>query len=102
MAAELPRLRIWRPCPCTLADVMARADALAIACSKCDRAGQYAVATLAERYSPQFAVADLLRLLSVGCPMRESISPCAVCGIHMVGCSKNERSCRLRNVISIE
>jgi hypothetical protein len=75
---------------------------LAIACSKCDRAGQYPVATLAERYSSQFAVTDLLRLLSVGCPMRESISPCAVCGIHMVECSKNERSYRLRNVNSTE
>jgi hypothetical protein len=102
MVAELPRWGIWRSCPRTLADVVVRADVLAIACSKCDRAGRYPVAKLAERYSPQFAVADLLRLLSVGCPMRESISPCAVCGIHMVGAAKNERSYRLRNVISVE
>jgi hypothetical protein len=70
---------------------MARTDALAIACSTCDRAAQYPVATLIERYGPQFALADLLRLLAVGCPMRESISPYALCGIHAVRRSKSER-----------
>jgi hypothetical protein len=84
MAEEPLRWRIWRSCPPTLADIVARTDALAIACSKCDRAGQFAMAALTERYSPQFAVADLLRLLSVGCPMRQSTSTCAVCGIHIV------------------
>ena len=91
MPAEPPRWRLWRASPSTLADVIARTDALAIACSKCDRAGQYPVTPLIERYGPQFAVADLLRLLSVGCPMRESISPYASCGIHMVRRSKSER-----------
>ena len=81
---------MWRSGPSTLADVVAQTDTLAIACSKCDRAGRYPVAMLIERYSPQFAVVDLLRLLSVGCPMRESNSPCALCGIHMVRRSKSE------------
>jgi hypothetical protein len=84
MIAEPPRRRIWRSCPSTLADVIARIDTVAIACSKCDRTAQYPVATLIERYGPQFAVDDLLRLLSVGCPMRESTGPCAACGIYMV------------------
>jgi hypothetical protein len=91
MIAEPPRWRIWRSCPSTLADVIARTDAVPIACSKCDRAAQYPVATLIERYGPQFAVDDLLRLLSVGCPMRESTSPCALCGIYVVRRSKSER-----------
>jgi hypothetical protein len=91
MAAEPPRWRSWRSGASTLADVVAQTNALAIACNKCDRAGRYSVATLIERYGSQFAVAELLRLLSVGCPMRESINPCALCGIHMVERSKSKR-----------
>jgi hypothetical protein len=64
---------------------------VAIACSKCDRAGQYPVETLIERYGPQFAVDDLLRLMSVGCPMRESTGPYAPCGIYMVRRSTSDR-----------
>jgi hypothetical protein len=49
-------------CPSTLSDVIARTDAVAIACSKCDRAAQYPMATLIERYGPQFAVDGVISL----------------------------------------
>jgi hypothetical protein len=71
----------------TLADVAKQTDELAIACSKCDRTGRYRPQTLIQRYGPQFAISDLLRTLSVGCPMRESVDPCAMCGIHCLDLS---------------
>jgi hypothetical protein len=66
----------------TLADIAARTDTLAIACTKCDRAGRYPVATLIKRYVPELSIPDLLRILSAGCPMRESVSPDASCGAY--------------------
>jgi hypothetical protein len=68
----------------TLAQVAARTDELTIACSKCDRTGQYRLQTLIGRYKPQFRITDLLRMLSQGCPMREFVGAFAVCGIHCV------------------
>jgi hypothetical protein len=66
----------------TLADVADRTDVLAVACRCCDLAKQHQLEGLVERYGPRFTVRDLLRLLSVGCPMRESVSPNALCGIY--------------------
>jgi hypothetical protein len=66
----------------TLGEVAARTNELAIACSKCDRTGRYRLEPLIQRYGRQFAISDLLRTLSVGCPMWESVDPCALCGIN--------------------
>jgi hypothetical protein len=69
----------------TLADVAARTDTLAIACSRCDRAGQYPLAALTERYRPWFTVPGLLRTLSSDCPRRQSLSTYDLCGVHCPG-----------------
>jgi hypothetical protein len=66
----------------TLSDVAAETDVLAVACTRCDRAGRHSLEPLIKRYGAQFSVPNLLRLLSVGCPMRESVSPYALCGIY--------------------
>jgi hypothetical protein len=61
-----PRRRSPRAQPSgamTLADVAAKTDTLTIACSRCDRAGQYPLAALTERYRPWFTVPGLLRTL---------------------------------------
>jgi len=69
----------------TLGDVAGRTDTLAVACSRCDRAGRYAVATLIERHGPAFGIPDLLRMLSADCPKRASVSAYDLCGIHCPG-----------------
>jgi hypothetical protein len=83
----------------SLADVAARTDLLEIACTKCDRAGRYRVDTLIQRYGSGVRIPDLLRVLSAGCPMRESVSPYALCGCHAPGLSapavgRTRRGCR--------
>jgi hypothetical protein len=67
----------------SLADVAARTDTLQIACTKCDRVGRYPLDTLIQRYGSEVRIPDLLRVLSAGCPMRESVSPHALCGCHV-------------------
>jgi hypothetical protein len=69
----------------TLADAAARTPVLVLACSRCERAGQYAVATLIEQHGPGFTIPALLRLLSGDCPKRQSISAYDLCGIHCPG-----------------
>lgn len=66
----------------TLADVAARTDVLAIACTQCDRAGRYRVDTLIERYAPGFGIPGLLRALSADCPTRASTNTYDLCGLH--------------------
>jgi len=39
-----------------------------LACTKCDRRGQYRKATLIERYGPDQNTVDLLALISADCP----------------------------------
>ena len=65
-----------------LANVAARTDTLSIACTQCDRAGRYPVATLLKRFGPEIPIPDLLRVLAQGCPMREAVDPAALCGIY--------------------
>ena len=65
---------------CALA---ARTDTLQIACTECDRVGRYPLDTLIQRYGSGVRIPDLLRVLSAGCPMRESVSPYALCGCHV-------------------
>jgi hypothetical protein len=66
----------------TLADVAARAPILILACSRCERAGQYGLATLIERHGPGFTIPALLQMLSSDCSKRQSISAYDLCGIH--------------------
>jgi hypothetical protein len=62
----------------TLAEVAARTDVLAVACSRCDRVERYPLATLLKRHGRIFTVPDLLGELSKGCPKRGS----DLCGVH--------------------
>jgi hypothetical protein len=66
----------------TLSDVAKHTDVLAVACSRCDRAGRYRLDTLIERHGSAFGVPMLLRLLSQDCPKRKSITVYDICGIH--------------------
>lgn len=83
MTGDLKTWRGGKSAPATLADLARGIDTATIACSKCDRGDRYPLAASLARYGPRFAVADWLRLLSMGCPMRESVDPYARCGIHV-------------------
>jgi hypothetical protein len=48
----------------TLDQVAAHITVLAVACSRCDRAGQYSLDTLIARHGPGFGIPELLGLLS--------------------------------------
>jgi hypothetical protein len=66
----------------TLDQVAAHITVLAVACSRCDRAGQYGLDTLIARHGPGFGVPELLRLLSADCPKRHSLIAYDLCGVH--------------------
>jgi hypothetical protein len=69
----------------TLADVAVRTDELVVACTRCERAGQYSVKALVRHYGRRRGVPDLLRLLSADCPRALSVSGCDMCGLHCPG-----------------
>jgi hypothetical protein len=54
----------------TLDQVAAHTAVLAVACSRCDRAGKYGLDTLIARHGPGLGIPELLRLLSDDCPKR--------------------------------
>jgi hypothetical protein len=64
-----------------LGDVAARTDALEVACTRCDRAGRYPLATLIERHGRSFPI-PTLRAFSEDCPKRFSVSAYDLCGVH--------------------
>jgi hypothetical protein len=66
----------------TLGDVAARTDVLTVACTRCDRAGRYPLATLIERHGRSFPIPALLRALSEDCPKRLYVSAYDMCGVH--------------------
>jgi hypothetical protein len=80
----------------SLAEVAAHTGGLAVACSRCDRAGRYRLDTLIARHGPDFGIPELLRLLSDDCPKRKSISVYDLCGIHCPGLSAFFRASPLR------
>jgi hypothetical protein len=45
-------------------------DAVLVACSKCDRRGQYPVARLIERYGREAKLVDLKDQIKADCPRR--------------------------------
>jgi hypothetical protein len=55
---------------------------LAVACSRCDRAGRYDLDTLIARHGGGFGIPALLRKLSDDCPKRQSLSAYDLCGVH--------------------
>ena len=52
----------------TLGEVADRTAVLAVACSRCERAGRYRLDALIARHGPAFGIPDLLRVLSEDCP----------------------------------
>jgi hypothetical protein len=66
----------------TLAQVAERTTVLAVACSRCDRAGRYNLTTLIKQHGRSFTIPLLLRTLAADCPKRESGSNYDNCGIH--------------------
>jgi hypothetical protein len=66
----------------TLGEVAGRTALLAVACGRCERAGQYRLETLIARHGVDFGVPDLLRLLSDDCPKQKSITAYDRCGIY--------------------
>jgi hypothetical protein len=55
---------------------------LAVACSRCERAGRYSVATLIARHGAELPVPELLRRLSDDCTKRALISAYDLCGVY--------------------
>ena len=66
----------------TLGDVAEHTTVLAVACTRCERAGKYRLETLIARHGADFGIPDLLRLLSDDCVKRASVSAYDLCGVH--------------------
>jgi len=66
----------------TLDQVAAHVAVLAVACSRCDRAGRYNLDTLIARHGANLGIPELLNLLSEDCPKRQSLSAYDLCGVH--------------------
>jgi hypothetical protein len=66
----------------TLEQVAGHTAVLAVACSRCDRAGRYHLDALIARHGPGFGIPALLHVLSDDCPKRKSISAYDLCGVH--------------------
>jgi hypothetical protein len=66
----------------TLGEVAEHTAVLAVACTRCERAGRYNLDTLIRRHGKGFGIPRLLRLLSADCPKRKSIRVYDLCGVH--------------------
>jgi hypothetical protein len=64
----------------TLADIAAGTDTLILACTRCERVGQYSVDKLIINHGQRFGI-PLLTKLSAECPRRQSVSAYGLCGI---------------------
>jgi hypothetical protein len=65
----------------SLSEVSERTAVLAVACSRCERAGKYRLETLIARHGADFGP-DLLRQLSDDCSKRKSVTVYDRCGVH--------------------
>ncbi len=65
-----------------LSDIAAQATILRVACSRCERAGQYPLTGLVARYGAHCSVPELLRRLSADCPQRQAESLYSHCGVN--------------------
>ena len=54
----------------TFGDLDGKLAVLRVACSKCDRSGQYRVAKLIERYGPEAKLVDWKDEITKDCPKR--------------------------------
>ncbi len=68
----------------TLGQVAARAAALDVACSRCDRRGRLGTARLLERHGPGQSMTGLRAILAGDCPRLQARGhgPDAQCGAH--------------------
>jgi hypothetical protein len=66
----------------TLGDVAVHTAVLAVACSRCERAGRYNLDTLIGRHGEGFGIPRLLRLLSKDCAKHATVSAYDLCGVH--------------------
>jgi hypothetical protein len=57
-------------------------DKVRLACTKCERRGQYRKATLIERYGPDKNMVDLRLELAVGCPKIAAGKIMDLCGVY--------------------
>jgi hypothetical protein len=67
----------------TFGDLVGRIDVLRVACSKCERVGQYRVARLIERHGADMGLPDWKDEITADCPLRAT--PTAtwnLCGAH--------------------
>ena len=70
-----------------LGDVATRAEALDVACSRCDRRGHYNLARLVERLGPDFPMTDLGDRLA-NCPRRNLAGIGERCDVYFPGLAK--------------
>ena len=59
-----------------------RTDMVRLACTKCERRGQYRKATLIARYGPDKNMVDLRLELAAGCPKIEANKVMDLCGVY--------------------
>jgi hypothetical protein len=57
-------------------------DMVRLACTKCDRRGQYRKSTLIERYGPDKNMVDLRLELAAGCPKIAANKIMDLCGVY--------------------
>jgi hypothetical protein len=57
-------------------------DMVRLACTKCDRRGQYRKATLIERYGADANMVDLRLKLAAGCPKIAANKIMDLCGVY--------------------
>jgi hypothetical protein len=66
----------------TLGDCAARTRVLVVACSRCNRKGQYGLDALISRYGTRCGVPNLLAKLRAECPVRKSASANDLCSVY--------------------
>jgi hypothetical protein len=76
-----------RPGAVALGDVAARAKTLDVACTRCDRRGQYQLGRLVARLGPDFAMTDLADKL-VDCTRRNSPAWTERCDVYFPDLAK--------------
>jgi hypothetical protein len=76
-----------KPGAVALGDVAARAKTLDVACTRCDRRGQYQLERLVARLGPDFPMTDLAGELA-DCPRRASPSWSERCDVYFPGLAK--------------
>jgi hypothetical protein len=78
----MPKTVQRHPGALTFGDLVGRLDVLRVACSKCERRGQYSVARLIERYGADAGMPDWKDAISADCPLRAQPAGLDLCGAH--------------------